>query len=119
MIIGHGIDLVYLDRFSSMSDVRLDRLAKRICTEFELKELEKNNIKYQYVAKIWASKEAIAKAFGTGIRDKVTWKNIQIQTNYIGRPSVWFKDELAGPVCHLSISHEKDYLIASAILEVL
>ena len=119
MIIGHGIDIVELTRFNLMTDPRLRSLANRICTDFELSEFEKHNFKYQYIAKIWASKEAISKAFGTGIRDDVTWKNIQIQTTKLVAPSVQFKDQLAGPICHLSISHENDYLIASAILEKL
>lgn len=118
MIIGHGIDIVDLNRFRRMPLLRLVKIAQRICTEFELEEFEKNDLKYQYLAKIWASKEAIAKAFGTGIQGKVTWKNIQIKTNKHGGPSVWFKESLAGPTCHLSISHEKEYLIASAILEI-
>lgn len=119
MITGHGIDIVDLNRFKIMNQTRLTKIAERICTEFELKEFGTHHIPYQYLAKIWAGKEAISKAFGTGIRGDVTWKNIQIQTNKLGAPSVWFKDRLAGPICHLSFSHEKDYLIASAILDVL
>lgn len=119
MIIGHGIDIVDLKRFEIMNQTRLIKIAGRICTDIEFNDFEKHPRPRQYLAKIWASKEAISKAFGTGIRGDVTWKNIQIQTNKLGAPSVWFKDRLAGPVCHLSVSHEKDYLIASAILETL
>lgn len=117
MIIGHGIDLVDLNRFRSFSDFRLQRLAKRICTELELIEYDNSKLKFQYLAKIWSCKEAVSKAFGTGIRDDVTWKNIQISTNNLGAPSVRFKNDIAGLVCHISISHESQYLIASAILE--
>lgn len=119
MIIGHGIDIVDLNRFHRMTDLRLTKIAIRICTEEELEEFVNHKMRYQYLAKIWAGKEAIAKAFGKGIRDEVTWKNIKIKPNHEGRPIVWFKDQLAGPLCHLSFSHEKEYLIASAILETL
>jgi holo-[acyl-carrier protein] synthase len=119
MIIGHGIDIVDLKRFRLMTEERLKKIANKICTELELSEFESSKLKYQYLAKIWAGKESISKAFGTGIRDDVTWKQIQIQSTSLGRPSVWFKERLAGPVCHLSFSHEKDYLIASAILEII
>jgi len=117
MIVGHGIDIVDLKRFKIMNSDRLEKIARRICTDEELEAFQKHNIQYQYVAKIWAGKESIAKAFGTGIRGDVTWKNIKILNDSQGKPSVWFKDRLSGPICHLSFSHEKDYLIASAILE--
>jgi holo-[acyl-carrier protein] synthase len=119
MIIGHGIDIVDLRRFRLMNDERLKKIANRICTDFEIKDFESSNLRHQYLAKIWAGKESIAKAFGTGIQGDMTWKQIQIQSNELGRPSVWFKERLAGPVCHLSFSHERDYLIASAILEII
>lgn len=118
MILGHGIDIVNLNRFDSMNEVRLTRLARRICTahEFELFNSSKN--KNRYLSKIWAGKEAIAKAFGTGIAKDITWKNIQIENNTLGKPSVWFKEKIAGPICHLSFSHDGGFLIASAILEM-
>ncbi len=117
MITGHGIDIVDLRRFRIMNRNRLEKIAQRICTEEELEDFQIHKIQYQYVAKIWAGKEAIAKAFGTGIRGDITWKNIKIKNNKEGMPGVWFKDRLSGPICHLSFSHEKDYLIASAILQ--
>lgn len=118
MIMGHGVDIVDLKRFRIMNKDRLDKLAKRICTDSELKEFNNHKLKQEYLAKIWACKEAISKSFGTGIRGKVTWKNILITSDNLGRPVVYFKENISGPVCHLSVSHEKDYLIASAILEV-
>ncbi len=118
MIIGHGIDIVDLRRFEKMDETRLNRLANRICTNFELSEFKTHKYANRYLAEIWASKEAISKAFGTGIQGKVSWKNMQILNNNIGKPQVYFKDDLAGPRCFLSISHEKDFLIASAILEI-
>lgn len=117
MIIGHGIDIVNLKRFQMMNSNRLEKIARRICTDVELDNFHTSKIKYQYVAKIWAGKEAISKAFGTGIRGHVVWKNMKILNDNNGKPSVWLKDDLAGPVCHLSFSHDNEYLISSAILE--
>lgn len=118
MIVGHGVDIVCINRFKIKTNDRLERLADRICTELEYKKFQESKIPYLYVAKIWAAKEAISKAFGTGIQRDVTWKTIQIENNKDGKPCVSFKSHLAGPTCHLSISHEKDYLLASAILEL-
>lgn len=119
MIVGHGVDIVDLKRFRIMNKERLMKIAKRICTDFELTEFNNHKLKNEYLAKIWAGKESIAKAFGTGIRGAVTWKQIQIQSNELGRPFVQFKERLSGTICHLSFSHERDYLIASAILEII
>lgn len=119
MIVGHGVDIVHLQRFKIMDKNRLEKLARRVCTAVEFEEFQTNKIPYQYVAKIWAAKEAISKAFGKGIRNNVTWKNMQIKSNKLGKPIVQFKEILAGSICHLSVSHERDYLIASAILEVI
>lgn len=119
MIIGHGIDIVDLKRFRIMNQERLAKLAKRICTESELNDFTTHKTPYQYLAKVWATKEAIAKAFGTGIRGNVVWANIQLKSDKLGKPIVSFNKDLAGPLCHVSISHENDYLVASAILEEL
>jgi holo-[acyl-carrier protein] synthase len=123
MIYGHGVDIMQFTRFCEMDDLRLEKLAKRILTDDELKsfiELPYNK-KTQYVAKMWAAKEAISKSFGTGIRDDVTWKNIQIYNDHLGCPKVIFLNNLSqrGFHCYLSISHHGDSLIASAILQAM
>jgi holo-[acyl-carrier protein] synthase len=116
MILGHGIDIVDLTRFQVMDEHRLKKIASRICTDSELKEFNNAKIKHRYLAKIWAGKEAIAKAFGTGIRGDVTWKTIFISSNNLGKPEVYLKK--SGMICYLSFSHDRDYLIASAILSI-
>jgi len=121
MIIGNGVDIVDLKRFRVMDQNRLSRLAKRILTEHELEGFSEtvNLMKHLYLAKHWAVKEAVAKSFGTGIRGNVVWKNIQMQKSNLGHPTVQFKSELhkPGSNCHISISHDGDYVIAYAVLE--
>jgi holo-[acyl-carrier protein] synthase len=121
MIYGHGIDLVHLTRFLEMDDTRLDKIAKRILTETEYSAFTaiEFTIKRNYVAKIWAAKEAISKAFSTGISGDTVWKNMQIHNNEMGRPIVTLLNALDNQnlICYLSISHDGDYVMASAILE--
>ena len=104
MIIGTGIDLVSISRFQEMP--RKDRLAKRILTENE------------YLARVWAVKEAASKSFGTGIADDVVWKNMQLSKSDRGQPILQLQKELQtkNMQCHVSISHDGDMLIATAIL---
>ena len=118
MIKGHGIDIVDLRRFKIMNPNRLTKIAEKICTEMEMEDFKSSKFSYQFLAKLWAGKEAISKSFGTGIQGEVVWKNIQIRSDELGAPKVRFRNNLVGPTCHLSFSHEKDYLVASAILEI-
>ena len=121
MIVGNGVDIVDLKRFRVMDERRLGRIANRILTENELLEFinTPDQFKHIFLSKYWAVKEAVAKSFGTGIRGNVVWKNIQMQKNKLGQPKVQFKSELHkhGTNCHVSISHDGDYVIAYAILE--
>ena len=77
----------------------------------------------KYLAKKWAAKEAIAKAFGTGITGNTKWKSIEIRHNSQGMPTVCFYNSLAESFdilkgkCHLSISDEGDTVIAYSIVE--
>jgi len=123
MIQGHGIDLVSVDRFIKMDLMTQDKLATRILTDEELsmyRSYTTIDSQMRYLAKIWAAKEAVSKSFGTGIQGVVLWKNIDISNSKQGCPVVTFKNELKkyadGQSCHISISHEGDSVIASAIL---
>jgi len=121
MIQGNGVDIVDLRRFRIMDQHRLDRLAKRILTDYELEDFSSTSthLRHLSLAKYWAVKEAVSKAFGTGIRGTVVWKNIQMRKTHLGQPKIYFQPILhvPGRCCHVSISHDGDYLIAYAILE--
>ena len=121
MIVGNGVDIVDLKRFRIMDSRRLGKIANRILTEQELTNFTNtpDQLKYIFLSKHWAVKEAVAKSFGTGIRGNVVWKNIQMQKNDLGQPKVQFQSALytPGSNCHVSISHDGDYVVAYAVLE--
>ena len=121
MIIGTGIDIVNLKRFFDMDEERLNLLAKRILTDDELVEFQQLlEIKRPvHLAKIWSIKESIGKAFGTGISNDSVWKNMQIFKNALGQPQVQFLGALArkNVICHISVSHDGDYLVSNAVLD--
>jgi holo-[acyl-carrier protein] synthase len=120
MIKGHGIDITTVSRFMEMDDLKLLAFAKRILTEKEYKIFADLQFarKIYYLTKIWSAKEAIAKAFGTGVRDEVVWQNIEILNDDLGAPKVNFKNALDSTnlTCFLSISHEGEYIMSSAII---
>jgi holo-[acyl-carrier protein] synthase len=121
MIRGNGVDIVDLRRFHSMEQHRLDRLAKRILTATEYSDFLSTPLLLQHrcLAKYWAVKEAVAKSFGTGIRGNVAWKNIEMRKTHLGQPRIYLQSILHHPglICHISISHDGEYVIAYAILE--
>jgi holo-[acyl-carrier protein] synthase len=116
MILGTGIDLVSISRFQEMPTK--DRLAKRILTDVELGDYLDADDKGLFLARSWAVKEAVAKSFGTGIDKETVWKNIALKKTPLGQPVVLFLNELEHEekICHVSISHDGDMLIANAVL---
>ena len=72
----------------------------------------------------FAAKEAFLKALKTGWRGKITWKDIQVNSDAEGVPSFNVSGEaerllreLGATRLHLSISHTKDHAIAQVIFE--
>jgi phosphopantetheine--protein transferase-like protein len=124
MILGIGTDIASIERFRN-SRVELDKLASKILTDFEFDEYQntKDHIKDAFIAKKWSAKEAISKAWGTGITARTTWKSMEIRHNQAGAPFVCFYGQLKnsadtlGARCHLTISDEQDTVIAYSIIE--
>ncbi len=124
MILGIGTDIVDIDRFRN-SKTNMDNFANRICTEFELTEYHSvvDDLKPVYIAKKWAAKEAVAKAWGTGIRGDTRFKSIEIRHTDIGKPIVCFYDKLKDSAdimnaqCHISLSDTDINVIAYVIIE--
>ncbi len=125
MIYGVGTDIVEISRIKQMKS--LSSFAEKILSPSELKmasTFEKEKLA-TFLAKQFAGKEAISKAFGTGIRKPILMKDIEILRDDSGRPIL---NPLAGvkktiidlgiTKSHVSLADEKDYAIAFAILEL-
>ena len=118
MIIGIGTDIIHISRFRDMDNIKLDKLSERICTDNELSEYQINHDKPLYIAKKWASKEAISKALGTGIGNGTKWKDFEISHNILGKPIIIFINESFNNYYgHISISDEKDIIIVYTLIE--
>lgn len=104
---GVGIDIVKIERVS------LDEhFLNRILSIEEL-ELLKNKVnKKEFVAGRFAAKEAFLKANDLGL-GKISLKSIKVLYNTLGSPIIYFEDRIYPNV---SISHEKEYAIAIAII---
>ena len=125
MPLGHGVDLVKIDRIEKAYK-RLGRpFLERIFTPAELDYCKNLNGSYRWssLAGRYAGKEALAKALGTGIGRGVTFLDMEILADAWGKPQVniygTYKDlfESKGyETLVMSISHEREYAIASCIL---
>lgn len=123
MIIGIGLDIVEVER---LKDKENDTafLAK-IYTEKEKEYILKKACPSIYLASHFAAKEAILKAIGSGMGYGFSTLDFEILHDDKGKPfyklSKKILDYFGGKniTSHLTITHEKHYALACAILELL
>ena len=77
-----------------------------------------------FLAARFAAKEAVSKAFGTGIGSELGWQDMEVGRKASGEPFVILHEggarllaERRGRIVHLSLSHTQIYAAAVAILE--
>ena len=80
-IIGIGIDIVKNKRIGSL--IKNKKFIIRTFGKNEILNLKKKNIT-SYLSKRFAAKEALAKAIGTGFRNGLNFRDIQILNNKLG-----------------------------------
>lgn len=123
MIYGIGIDLVKIQRMKDADDKWGRKFFEKFLTPGEIAYCYKKAAPYPSIAVRFAAKEAIIKAIGSEIT--VNMKEIEIVNEDNGRPLLHtsgtlkaFMEEKNIKRCHLSLSHEKEYGVASVVLEV-
>ncbi len=124
MIFGIGTDIVEVERIESSLTQFGDAFAKRILDEQEMISYQASNIKARFLAKRFAAKEAFSKALGTGIRGVVSFQNIAVSHDDLGKPILVLAPELSAFLqekqivrMHVSISDEKNLAAAFVVLE--
>ena len=123
MIFGIGTDLVHIPRMQILLDKHDDKIAQRILTDAEFAQFQKSNKPAAFLAKRFAAKEATAKALGTGFRDGLSLRHIEVNNDSKGKPTLTFfqrglalLDELNIGQSMISLSDEGDYAIAYVVL---
>ena len=124
-IIGIGVDLVNNKRIKS--SIKNKKFVIRTFCKNEILYSKKIINKTNYFSKRFAAKEALVKAIGIGFRDGLNFKDIQVLNNKLGKPDYIITPKLKNLVkkikkvknfnLFLSISDEKDYSIAFAIIQ--
>ena len=124
-ILGIGVDLIENKRISNL--INNKSFIKRTFGKREVNLAKKFSNKINYYAKRFAAKEAFAKSLGTGFRNNLNFKDIEILNDKIGKP-YFSKSKKINQIINkkfkvkkydlfLSISDEKDYSVAFTILQ--
>ena len=116
MINGIGTDILDIRRFERLYLNWGNRLVSRLFNKNEIPSYSSKKKFIQRLAGKFAAKEAISKAFGTGIGSVIGFKDIKILKNKNGAPTASI-DNINDKIIHISISHSDYYAIAFAILE--
>ena len=121
MITGIGNDITECARIRAAAEKHGQAFLDHLLTPREQAE-SRNAV--SYYAGRWAAKEALSKALGCGIGAHCAFTDIEILNDPAGRPEAKFSgaakktaDSLGVTRIHLTISHEREYAIATAVLE--
>ena len=124
-ILGIGTDIVKNARFKFL--IKKKNFIDRTFGKKEIKLSQKLSNKSNFFSKRFAAKEAFAKSLGTGFRNNLNLKDIEILNDKMGKP-FYIKskkiDKLINKIfktkkynLFLSISDEKDYSVAFTIIQ--
>jgi holo-[acyl-carrier protein] synthase len=88
MILGIGSDLCDIRRIGKSIERFGDRFTHRIFTEGERARSDRRAARVPSYARRFAAKEACSKALGTGLRQGVFWRDMEVVNLASGRPTM-------------------------------
>lgn len=124
MILGIGVDIIEVERIQAACDRHGDRFLGRILRLGEIEYCHSFRHPGPHIAARFAAKEAISKAFGTGIGAELGWHDMEVANRPSGQPYVILHEKGrtameqrgAGQI-HLTLSHTQTHAVAVAVLE--
>jgi len=122
MIIGVGVDIAELDRIARSHRRFGEKFSSKILTPAEMALVPANAV--PFLASRFAAKEAAVKALGTGFSGGITFQDIEIRSDALGKPMLFFHGqaelrclELQVRAAHVTLSHGRENAVAMVILE--
>jgi holo-[acyl-carrier protein] synthase len=123
-VVGIGVDLVECARIQHSLDRFGEKFLHRVFTDGEIEYSMAMKYPARHLAARFAAKEAVAKAFGTGIGRAMGWRNIDIRKKESGEPFLVF----SGPAQELAtkrgvasalitLSHTEHHAVACVVLD--
>ena len=132
MILGHGIDIVNVDRIEKSFTRFGDKFVTNVLSSSEMEDFSrcKDADKTTFLAKRFAVKEAVSKAIGCGLINgsPLHFRDISLHHYQFGKPYILLTEKLvylansmsgidgANIDFHVSISDDKNMVIASVIM---
>jgi holo-[acyl-carrier protein] synthase len=124
MILGVGIDIIEVGRIESSYERFGERFVNRILLPGEIRYCLTHKKPGPFLAARFAAKEAVSKAFGTGIGAQLGWQDIEVCRKESGEPFVVLHgdgakllQERQARAVLISLSHTQSYAAAVAVLE--
>ena len=124
-IVGIGVDLVKNNRIKT--SIKNKNFISRLFGKNEILKSKKILNKTNYFAKRFAAKESLVKSIGTGFREGINFKDIEVLNNKHGKPYFLINKKLTNFITKktkiknfnlfLSITDEKDYSVAFTIIQ--
>ena len=124
-ILGIGVDII--DNKRIKKSIKNNKFKNRIYSANELKLSSLSINKTSFFSKRFAAKEAFAKALGTGFRNSLNFKDIEVINDKLGKPYYSKNKKITKIIqknfnvkkfnCFLSISDEKNYSTAFTIIQ--
>jgi holo-[acyl-carrier protein] synthase len=123
-VLGIGVDLVECARIQRSIDRFGDRFLHRIFTDGEIEYSMSMKFPARHLAARFAAKEAVSKAFGTGIGKAMGWRDIDVRKKPSGEPFLVFSglaQELATKrgvtAALITLSHTEHHAMACIVLD--
>src|SRR5471032_2087554 len=124
MILGTGIDIIEVERIKTSLEKFGERFGQRVLLPDEMAYCLSHKNPAPFVAARFAAKEAISKAFGTGIGAQLGWQDMEIRRKESGEPYVVLHGKgrklfatRGAKQLLVSLSHTEHYAAATAVLE--
>ncbi|MEY2498215.1 MAG: holo-[acyl-carrier protein] synthase [Verrucomicrobiota bacterium] len=121
---GIGVDLVENTRIQHSLDRFGERFLQRVFTPGEIEYSQSMKFPARHLAARFAAKEAVSKAFGTGIGKAMGWKDIDVHRKPSGEPFVVLEggakklaEERGLARISITLSHTEHHAMAMVVLE--
>lgn len=124
MIYGTGVDIVDISRFERYLRDGNEALFQRLFTSGEIDYCAPKKWSAQHYALRFAAKEAYVKALGTGLREGMAWREMEVVNDPLGKPALRLSGRAAELFqekglsrIFLSLSHDANVAVAFVVLE--
>ena len=125
-VLGVGVDIVETERIDRSLERFGDRFLHRVFTAGEIAYCQSMKFPARHFAARFAAKEAVSKAFSTGIGKSMGWRDIDVHRQESGQPFVMLEGgakalatERGVTSVWISLSHTDHHAVATIVLESL